>query len=129
MEHDEQPFFSILLPTKNRSELVGEAIESVLSQTFESYELIVVDNDDSDSTCTIVSSYDDHSLKYYRTGGLSMVENWEYAYEKANGKYVTVLEDKLSFYNTALEDIYNIVCAQNSVAVVWGIDEIKRRPK
>ena len=44
------PRFSVVLPTKGRSFLVGHAIRSVLAQTFPDFELIVTDNDDGDAT-------------------------------------------------------------------------------
>lgn len=54
------PLISILIPTKNRSFLVGYAIKSVLIQTFTNFELIVIDNDDNpEATKKVVTSYDD----------------------------------------------------------------------
>jgi glycosyltransferase involved in cell wall biosynthesis len=88
------PFFSVLIPTKNRSHLVGHAVQSVLGQNFDDFEIILVDNDDGDSTQEVIKQFSDPRIRYYRTGGLSMPWNWEYARQKANGLYLTVLEDK-----------------------------------
>jgi glycosyltransferase involved in cell wall biosynthesis len=41
-----EPFFSIAIPTKNRSDRVGNAIKSVLGQTFTDVEVVVCDNSD-----------------------------------------------------------------------------------
>jgi glycosyltransferase involved in cell wall biosynthesis len=115
------PFFSILIPTKNRHLLIGEAIESVLNQEFTDFEIIIVDNDDGDATYNVVSRYQDPRIQYYRTGDLSMVANWEYARKKASGKYLTVLEDKMTYYPWALKKIYALIEWKKISVVVWGI--------
>ena len=45
-----KPFFSIVIPTKNRPELLRDAIRSVLLQNFDDYELIVSDNFNDERT-------------------------------------------------------------------------------
>jgi len=116
------PFFSILLPTKNRAHIVGYAIQSILNQSFEDFEIILVDNDDSDATVKLVNEFDDSRLRYFRTGALNMVENWTFALSKARGQFVTVLEDKQAYYSFALETLYHVVNDNSSSVVVWGWD-------
>lgn len=119
-----EPFFSILIPTKNRSHIVGFAIQSVLEQTFGDFEIIVSDNDDSETlTRDAVSKFSDPRIKYYRTSGnLSMPDNWEFALSKANGQYITVLEDKQAFYPNALEIIYRCASITGAKAIAWSFD-------
>jgi glycosyltransferase involved in cell wall biosynthesis len=88
---DEEPFFSIVLPTKNRSFLVGYAIESILMQSFKNFEVIIVDNDDTNATQNVVATFDDSRIHYYKTGNLSMPDNWEYGCTKIAGKYLLIL--------------------------------------
>ena len=56
--------FSIIIPTFNRAVLLWRAIESVISQTFKDWELIVVVDGSTDNTREIVESYADHRIKY-----------------------------------------------------------------
>ncbi len=51
---DTAPFFSVIIPTYNRTGSIGEAIQSVLSQTFTNFEVIVVDDGSTDDTKEIV---------------------------------------------------------------------------
>ena len=44
------PFFSIIIPTYNRSALIKEAINSVINQSFKDFELIIVDDGSTDNT-------------------------------------------------------------------------------
>lgn len=98
------PFFSILLPTKNRANYLRESILSVLLQDFNSYELIISDNFNTEETKKVIDEFIDHpNLKYYRTDEeLGMPDNWEFALSKATGKYIMVLPDRKLLYEKAL---------------------------
>ena len=55
---------SVIMPTFNREKFVGRAIESVLSQTYPHFELIIVDDGSTDQTSVIVNSFDDPRIHY-----------------------------------------------------------------
>lgn len=115
------PFFSILIPTKNRANLVGNAIKSVLNQTFRDYELIICDNGDTEATRYVVDKYNDDRIRYIRTSGtLSMPDNWEYALSSAKGKYITVLPDRSVYRPDSLEIIHSEIQKTKISLVAWG---------
>jgi glycosyltransferase involved in cell wall biosynthesis len=100
------PFFTILVPTRGRSEIVAGAIESVLAQTFSDFEIVLSDNDESPAaTRDAVTKYSaDARFRYFRTSGqLPMHDNWEFAFEQALGKHVILLEDKMRIVPNTLE--------------------------
>ena len=101
------PYFSVVIPTKGRSFLVGGAVESVLRQTFPDFEVVVVDNDDGDATRKVVEQFHDPRLRYHRTGQLSMPDNWEAACQQARGEYLLLVEDKQALKFRALERIHS----------------------
>lgn len=117
------PFFTVLLPTKNRSHLVAYAIRSVLSQTCGDFEVVVADNDDSDTrTRDVVMAFADPRVRYVRSGGLNMSENWEFALDHALGDYVTVLEDKHAYYPWALERMHGLIAETGCRVLTWDWD-------
>ncbi|NEU56556.1 glycosyltransferase family A protein [Halorussus sp. MSC15.2] len=59
-------FVSVVLPTYHRASVLGDAVESVLGQTHDDLELLVVDDGDDDATPELVSSFDDDRLRYVR---------------------------------------------------------------
>ena len=60
------PFFSVIIPTFNRANILPRAIESILSQSFSDWELIIQDDGSTDETSTIVQSFlDDRRIKYF----------------------------------------------------------------
>ena len=58
------PKVSVILPTYNAAEYLGSSIGSVLAQSFEDLELLVLDNASSDSTAEIVAAFSDRRLRY-----------------------------------------------------------------
>lgn len=116
------PFFSVVIPTKNRSFLVGRAIQSVLSQSFPDVEVIVADNDDTDATRQVVAGFPDSRLQYVRTGNLSMPDNWEAGCTRAAGEYLCVLEDKQVLKKRALATVFQAVDPARPGSVKWMTD-------
>jgi len=55
---------SIIVPTYNRAKFIEKAIESVLNQTSNSYELVVCDNNSTDNTQEIVKKFESDKIKY-----------------------------------------------------------------
>ena len=86
--------FSVLLPTRNRVELLRYAVESVRRQDYADWEIIVSDNDSSEDVAGYVSSLNDPRIRYVRTGGfIPVTDNWNLALEKSSGDYVVMLGD------------------------------------
>ncbi|MFC5469718.1 glycosyltransferase [Cohnella suwonensis] len=121
------PFFSIILPTRNRSFIVEKAILSVINQTFSDWELLIIDNDVSDETSQVVHHYINEKIKYFRTGNLAMHDNWEFGVNKVKGKFITLLEDKASFVPDALEVIYHTIHKENVPIVSWNYGVLNKK--
>lgn len=86
--------FSILLPTRNRLELLKIAIHSILNQDFDDWEVIVSDNFSEEDIAGYVSSLQDPRIKYFRTDSfVPVTDNWNNALEKSSGDYVIMLGD------------------------------------
>jgi glycosyltransferase involved in cell wall biosynthesis len=99
-----QPFFSIVIPTYNRSNLFPLAVRSLLAQTFENFEVIVSDNCSTDDTPQVAREFSDKRVKYVRTPRHYVIaDSWEYARRQAIGKYIIALSDDDAFVDTALE--------------------------
>ena len=107
---DEKPFFSVILPTLNRADYLPFAIQSILNQTFEDFELVISNNSSTDSTEEIVLGFDDRRIKYFKTDvQMPMNEHWNFAIEKATGKYLTFLGDDDAHARIYLESLAAII--------------------
>ena len=85
------PKVSVIIPTYNRARIVGEAIDSVLSQRYDDFELIVVDDGSTDGTEDLVSSYLPRlTYLYQEHQGVSAARNRGIA--SARGEYLSFLD-------------------------------------
>lgn len=76
--HTEQPLVSVIMPVWNRAHIVGEAIRSVLAQTYTKWELIVVDDGSSDASVQAVRTFDDPRIRLHErtvNGGAGAARN------------------------------------------------------
>lgn len=88
------PLVTVVIPTYNRAALLTCAIQSVLNQTYENLEIIVVDDASADDTQRIVESFADSRIRYLRhkvNRGGSAARNT--GIRAATGKYIAFLDD------------------------------------
>ncbi len=85
----EKPLISALTPTYNRANLLKRAIDSVLAQTYENIEYIIVDNHSTDNTEELVKSYNDKRIRYVRLDkNYGHIVSRNRCMELAKGKYL-----------------------------------------
>lgn len=86
--------FSVLLPTRNRLELLRYAIETVRRQDYADWEIVVSDNASEEDIAGHVRSLGDARIRYTRTGSfVPVTDNWNNALAKSTGDYVVMLGD------------------------------------
>jgi glycosyltransferase involved in cell wall biosynthesis len=86
------PAVTVCVPTYNYARFLPFAIESVLSQSFEDLELLVLDNASTDDTATVMAQYKDSRLIYIRNErNLGFVGNVNLGLERARGKFLAYL--------------------------------------
>ena len=93
----EQPLVSIIIPTYNRAHLIGETLDSVLTQTYTHWECIVVDDGSTDETSEVMQPYLDKDPRFQyhhrpknRPKGANACRN--YGFKLSKGKYIQWLD-------------------------------------
>jgi len=111
-----KPLFSIIIPTRERHQSLPYAIQTVLNQSYDNFELIIMDNFSGEETYQAVSQFQDKRIKYYRSPErLSMSDNWELALSKVQGDYINIIGDRTSpFLKTRSHPTHS----QTSIALI-----------
>ncbi len=87
------PLVSFLIPTYNRSDLLQQAIDSILSQSYKNTEIIIIDDASTDDTKNMINSQFKDKVRYYKNDvnrGVAYSRNLGLSY--ATGKYIGLLD-------------------------------------
>ena len=79
---------SVIMPAYNQSPYIAEAIRSVLNQTLDDWELIIVDDGSTDRTADVVSQFEDSRVKYIHQSNKGVSESRNVAVRASSGKYL-----------------------------------------
>jgi glycosyltransferase involved in cell wall biosynthesis len=102
-------FFSIVIPSYNRAKVILPAINSVLTQTFQDFELIIADDGSTDETRSVVESLNDPRIKYYYQSNAGPSAARNFGSQKAIGKYLVFLDSDDSAERNWLQEFYNVI--------------------
>ncbi|MHB8084678.1 MAG: glycosyltransferase family 2 protein [Dehalococcoidia bacterium] len=113
---------AVIIPTYNRAGLIGRAIRSVLSQTYNRFELIIVDDCSIDNTEEVVRGFGDDRIRYIRreaNKGVSAARN--IGIRNTESKYLTFLDDDDELLSGYLEkQLAAITKAKKTVGVAYA---------
>lgn len=88
------PKVSVSIPTYNRVHLLPFAIDSVLKQTFQDFEILVCDDGSQDGTVELMASYQDPRIRYIRhPQNIGKSNNMRSGFEAAQGEYFIKFDD------------------------------------
>ncbi len=88
-----KPLVSVIIPVFNREEFVEEAVQSILNQTIQDFEILIVDDCSSDNSVAIIENIKDSRIKLFKNDrhkGVSISRN--IAIENVKGKYIAFMD-------------------------------------
>lgn len=118
----EPPLVSVLMTVYNREKYVGAAIESVLSQTYQNWELIITDDQSKDKSVSIIKSYADKDSRIHlhiNEHNLGDYPNRNKAASFAKGKYLKYLDADDLMYPWALQCMVSMM--EDNPSAKWGL--------
>ena len=117
---DNELIVSVIVTTYNRSKLLLETLESILCQTFNSFELIVVDNMSKDDTEELVNGIQDSRIRYFKNPNNGIIAvNRNYGIQQAKGRYIAFCDDDDLWFPDKLNLQVKLLEASPSIALCY----------
>ncbi|WOO41988.1 glycosyltransferase family 2 protein [Rubellicoccus peritrichatus] len=111
------PKFSVVIPTYNRSEFIMDSIESVLAQSFDNLELIVVDDGSSDNTLNKLEALKDPRLQIIQQGNQGAAAARNRGIERASAPWIAFLDSDDQWISKKLEVTQNHIQAHPDISL------------
>jgi glycosyltransferase involved in cell wall biosynthesis len=87
------PTMSVIVITRNRSDLLRDCIKSILNQTFERFEFLIIDDGSTDDTEEVVSEFKDPRIRYFKRPAQGIPFARNFGAKNARGEYITIMDD------------------------------------
>ena len=114
---------SVIIPTHNRFEQLTELLNSIFNQTYQNFEIILIDDLSSDETNKVYGNYHDKRMKYYLNHeNLGMGLNRQKGYNLSHGDFIIFCDDDdyfidnnyfLDLINIFKDESINVVCSES----------------
>lgn len=114
------PFFSVVIPTFNRAHILSRSIDSVLYQTYQDFELIIIDNGSTDNTHKwLRDNYQDERIIYnYKKASASPASPRNKGIALAKGQWICFLDSDDRWYKNKLQCVADTIDENSYVDVI-----------
>ncbi|MCU1260353.1 MAG: glycosyl transferase family 2 [Bryobacterales bacterium] len=128
-----EPVASVLMSNYNYARYIGEAIQSVLDQTYGVFELLICDDGSTDNSCEVIESYAnrDSRVRLFRKGNGGQASGYNIAFENSRGQIICLSDSDDIWLPTKLEAVIRAFrrnpCAGMVAHPLWRVTEHRRR--
>lgn len=118
----QSPFFSVIICTYNRAELLSRALDSLLNQSESDWEAIIIDDGSTDNTKEIVTQYSEKnkSIKYFYHENHGSGYSKNEGLKNSSGQYITFLDSDDEYIPEHLVSRKNILLENPSLDLLFG---------
>lgn len=118
-------FFSIIIPSYNRADLIAHTLESVLAQEYPHFEIIVVDDGSTDHTEEVLAPFLNAQVHYFRKENGERGAARNFGIQKAKGDYITFLDSDDIVYPNHFSEAIKVIYAREEPAIFHLAYEMK----
>ena len=114
---------SIVLPTYNGERFITDAIESIIAQTYDNWELIIVNDCSSDGTVSIIEKYlrNDTRIRLINNEkNLKLPNSLNVGFKNAKGNLLTWTSDDNLYFPSAIEDMVNTIKSSGNIMLAYA---------
>jgi glycosyltransferase involved in cell wall biosynthesis len=116
-----QPLATVFIPCYNYGHYVAECVQSVLDQTLQDFEILVINDGSTDSSADVVRGFNDPRIRYIEhPNNLGLLATLTEGFSEARGRYVTRIDADDRYRSTFLEATIAILEARPHVGLVYS---------
>ena len=98
---------SVIVPIYNASKYLSRCIDSILNQTLEDIEIILINDGSTDESHEIIDKYNDTRIKYYKRKNFGIGSSRNFGISNANGEFICFVDSDDYLNSTFCEEMYN----------------------
>jgi glycosyltransferase involved in cell wall biosynthesis len=118
-------FFSVIIPTFNRSSLLKRAVQSVINQSFTNWECIIIDDGSIDDTSEVVKSINDARVKYFYQQNAERSAARNNGISKASGQFICFLDSDDYYLPNHLSVLFDEITKSGNQMAMFVTDIIR----
>lgn len=118
------PKISVIIPLYNHEKYIREAIDSVIGQSFDDFELIVINDGSTDTSEDIVKGFNDSRIAYFYQENQGAPHTINRGVKLARGEYISILNSDDAYDKNRLEKAIKILESDHSVFAVFSYVEL-----
>lgn len=113
------PLISIMMPAYNAENYIQQSIHSILAQTYQNWELIIVNDGSTDQTGSVIAAYEEPRIKIFTQKNQGEAAARNHALSKMNGKWAAFLDSDDLFEPDFLEQMITFLLKNNHFDAVY----------
>lgn len=118
------PLISVIIPSYNHQKFIGKAIESVLKQTYDKFELIIIDDGSRDDSLDIIRKYHDPRIKFIEQENCGAHNTINRGLNMAKGEYFCILNSDDEFHSERLKKMMDCVTENKNTGLVCSYIQV-----
>ena len=113
-------FLSIIIPTYNSFNLIAKCLKSIRNQTYQEYEVIIIDGQSTDCTLLAIEGFQDGRIKIYSEPDLGIYDAMNKGIEKASGEWIYFLGSDDTLYEPDILQKINGYILNSNLDIIYG---------
>lgn len=114
------PLISLITPAYNRANFIGEMIQSIQRQTYQEWELVIVDDGSTDNTSDVVATFSDARIRYLRQANAGAAAARNAGIAAARGAYLVFIDSDDLMLPHGLEVLLKTLQANPDAGLAYG---------
>ncbi len=114
-----KPLISICIPVYNQAELIKDAINSAINQSYDNTEIIIVDDGSEDNIKEVIDDFNSHKIKYYYKKHTNAADTRNRAVKEANGEFILWLDSDDILNENILKEYITLLNKNSDIDILY----------